>query len=637
MPVKLRRGLLEYDVFVSGEASLFDHGPDIGDLDDPWLALDFAQGFAREPANLMVLRALLRDAAGVVKISNEELVRTFALLLAQNRLLLQPSGQVSKTLMNRISTHAVRLDAGEPEAFRNEVQETVVEEEKCKISKVVVSCAHNNNRKFKLEYPGPNRVIQVIAGAAGGRNALMQIDVDANCGHGAKDCPQVHVRGHAFDEKIDPGKKVELFGKGAKAHKTGDKSLSLNWFAGEGLWPSNVDPVTYQFSTIGCYDQHPKYSGRIECFTNVEWNGKLTMGFTSEKVTDADDHPRKDYNDAWTFDLAITYKVDKEELKIKPWKFDSHSAGPVGQLVHSTFKMMESAGPLASVESWFRKLGSGAFSGILANTRVDILWPALALEGWFKNVEHGDAYMVETEADINLALDPIIGVTIKCDILDWVITIACSAFGAPNLADVLLRIKNLAAKGVENKSGSLKAKFVIALEFEVQGKIYGKLEFKKTPSTWTFQGELGGMVGIKLTGKIEGEGKAFDIAYAKAGGKVGMKGAAIGDTVYGDFFGFKAAIQPRLTDGEPDFIGLLGCSGIKLYYALFLEVGISSGDSTKPNKVAAVKEPGVWAWVKTKASNAREALAESMSYKYESGSELLIMKERTKEFGKNAA
>jgi len=205
-------------------------------------------------------------------------------------------------------------------------------------------------------------------------------------------------------------------------------------------------------------------------------------------------------------------------------------------------------------------------------------YPKLSFGGDLKLVELEKSRSVGLDGSIYLKFDPLFGVNVKLDIVDWLIM----AFTGPYIA----LIKEARADIKEGiKSKKLKASAEIVLDLEFKGNVTSNLSWDYKQGVGSANGSIDSLFGLSITAKIEGVAEAYFVSI-----KAGLEVKATGENE--DVMGLKVSGYGGTAENKPTLALRVIFTGVKLVYSKYVKFLIIDQDVTKTAEALSPKEVG---------------------------------------------
>ncbi|MFO0588859.1 MAG: type VI secretion system tip protein TssI/VgrG [Polyangiaceae bacterium] len=436
----------------------------------------------------------------------------------------------------------------------------------CEIQTIEVACEHDEKRKYKVKLPAakdakpPTNVLEVIAAGSGDPEKIKTTIVLAKPRCAAHKPHALTVKGpKATITKAEDVSTVDVI------HSDDD----IHAHAFEYIWPWNIRPVDYTFTGSACHG--PTAPVTVRVYPKVEPSFSLEFALdTDSRVTEKMEKARKE---------------DGVEKRGRPaqtaWKLAFKGKIKYGgRSIEMGAKFDDKIKKLASVNLLVKRAIDMFCEYFYKYTGVTILpvFPKLSIsyDGKFKEVD--ETYRVGAEWNIKLKADPLIGLTVKFEILDLMIN---------------------ALKKTQFSA--------IAIGFEKFRK-WAKEKGSKFEITLAFTGTIGGEIGAKknakaakagIAGAIEGKLKAEFSAKATLGSK-GVISFELGAEVKADT-GLSAKLSMDNDDKGVFLKGKLTLNACKFKYAawasgkVFFEIKESyDGEHTFWDDIDLLKSPDVY-------------------------------------------
>lgn len=426
----------------------------------------------------------------------------------------------------------------------------------CHFDALTMTCGHA--RDYELKWPnatGQNAVLQVIASEK--VKEKVTISAKGSCDTGHDSCPGLRVRGNGMTQEGT---------KSIKASVTLPRTDSFESYAYffEHIFVPNARPTSYDVLAIRC-DGVEKRVATIEAFPKVEWKGEISVVFSHEPHKDSNFNQQRGYsklrvNGRWKVEANVKVSCDDRTWTLGlPTVKTTAGHYRENKLDSAIFRGIQ--GFLDKVTPIFTSLidtvgTSSAFGQIV------IEWPNLKLSGNLRNEETNAAATVKCVGAMALALDPLLELGVKIDILNWIIVWFSAGIGK-----FLVDVKQRVADGLGGDLAEVKAEIAILLE--VVGKIKGTLGWQSDGVQWETSGEVSMELPISIEGKASAEVRVF-VFKAGAGAKAGAR-TSIG-----------AKLKGEPSERGPAFGGQLYFGGITVYYSYYYEIGGATIKGSKP-------------------------------------------------------
>lgn len=470
----------------------------------------------------------------------------------------------------------------------------------------IIKCDHfGKGRNFQLDvinnppnFNGSQYVIQVVAQSDKPETVTIEYDKPA-CIHGDGECPSLVVDGGEYSNQ----KILESpFKLKAKPHQ---KKEDLNFwdFMQSYFLPdlSTLKPEIYTVTSAGCSD----ISGQkalVHCFPTFEWSGKIKAGM-EHKYNEVGMLEDREFSfggeikyvrdgNTTTFGGKSTSSNNKE---VSFPKLESLLASITSKMDDIKNKNQEIALKKAGKTLSDFKANSG--SKDLVN--VEVKPPKIALGGGIKLAESSKTGDVGMEGSVTLDLDPLIGMTVDTDLLDWLIMTFSGGLGA-----FLLKVKGLAArskakqaeiansgvlssaakkdmaKELKDKEGKAIFDAELYVKFIVDGSISAKCEWKKDiDNSWlSVEGDKTASASAKITFKLEAVAKAKAEAFCvkiSIGAELHVAGAKSS----AEGIGVETTLFATTAENKPALGGNIRFTGMAIYFTSWAEAGIKTAKS----------------------------------------------------------
>ena len=428
----------------------------------------------------------------------------------------------------------------------------------CELQKFMLRCAHYGSRGYMLDVlngepnmNGSQKVLQVIT--QDDQPDKITVDFAGACGHGKNACPSINLSGPDGDSVIkQSGKEVAVL------PPSNDQPVeTFRDFLRRYLLPGDIDFNTYRFSSSGC-SEIEQVEGIVHAFPTWKWGGKVCMGYGYASADD--NEARSGETASWKLEGEISGNVSTHKWSIGQSR--SHNARDYFSELHDTLNSV-----VERLESFKSK---GEDEDALVSCTIS--WPKVSLGGNLELQEVEQKNEVDFGGDVYLDMSPLLSVTVKTDILEWLINYSQPAYGK-----LLTRIKRKAAEGVGTKNVNGKA--VIAVDLSVDGTLEGKLAWQKRAGQgWgvTEGASASGKAGITVGLKARVEAEA-DIFYVKLtiGMALSIKSAENESLGIGGVFELVASEK----NGEPAIDGSIAFTGAAIYYTYYAKVSASGVNS----------------------------------------------------------
>lgn len=419
--------------------------------------------------------------------------------------------------------------------------------EECVVQSIDVECDHLKEghkykapRKFKLKLPAakgakpPTSVLEIVAAGPGGADK-----VSTSISFAKPRCEKhvahaLMVTGPSFSKKLDAEKsEVDLIYGDVDIH-----GKLPGW-----LWPWNEKPVVYTLYPQACHS--PAGAIVVRVYPAVEASISLEFALdTDDRATAKKELSAKagrvetrgrPPHTAWKLEFAVKVKYGSRAVELKAeWEDKIKKLASVNLLVKRT---------IDTTSGYFFK-----YTGV---TLLPV-FPKLSLkyEGKFKEIE--GSYRVGAEWSVMLKADPLIGLTVKVDIIKVLIRALGLVPGLLPLSQGLDKLRTLAEEHDQ----------VFEISVSFSGTISGEVGGKKSAEALrpTFYGAI--------TGKL----RADFVAKAELGSK-GVVGVALGAEVRA---GTGVFAKLELTNDETGVFlcGKLGVLGCKFEYSAWASVKV---------------------------------------------------------------
>jgi LysM repeat protein len=427
----------------------------------------------------------------------------------------------------------------------------------CRVDSGELRCGHGA-RNYKLKWaPATSKglVLQVIASQKA--EEVCTIVAQGTCDNGRKDCPAIRVRGNGRTQEGKQRLAASI------TLPQADFVESYAYFFDHVFLP-NARPTRYDVLAVRCDGAETRVAV-IEAFPKVEWSGELSVGFSHETHEDSNFNRNQGYsklkvNGQWKIEGSIKISCDE-----RSWTLGLPSVKTTtghykdNKIDAALFRGIQ--GFLDKVTPVFTSL-IDTFGKSSAYGKIDIGWPKLKVSGKICNEEKEKDARVRCAGEVTFALDPLLSLGVKIDILNWIIIYFSAGIGK-----FLVDLKTRAAEGVGTSWAGVKAEISIMLE--VRGEIKGSLTWQANDEGWKTSGEVGIEIPVSIEGKAAAEFRVF-VFKAGAGVKAGAKTS----------IGAKLKAEPG--ERGPALGGQLYFGGIKVYYTYYYEVGGATMHTTVP-------------------------------------------------------
>lgn len=409
----------------------------------------------------------------------------------------------------------------------------------CEIVRFEAKCAHADKRGYELALPARKvegeaeediQVLEVL-GAAEGEGDEIEVRttlLGTRCSEHA--AAGIEVVRPSPDEALTFAEDFAHFDA-----YYGDIALS------ERLFPWNMEPREYQVRPLTC-DSHQRHVALIRVFPNYEVSFKVALGLDAASRS--------------TAALAKARSAGSVERRGRPahsdWKFEIEGAVSYG---NDSFKLAASYESklenLATVNRWVKQ-AIDEFCEIFRKffgLDIELNLPNLALEYKGKFVELDRSCKVSPEWSLTFAADPLIGVTLKVDVLDLMIRALQSV---PALTGVMTFLRKVRAWAEDHGQ-------VIALTCSMSGRIV--LEAQGSKARDKRLAEVGakgrGQVVVGFEAKAETSGGLWIVSYEAGASIAGATGLSLDPGFLSDSEGLALSCDLVLLPLEFDY-GIYG-------------------------------------------------------------------------------
>lgn len=452
----------------------------------------------------------------------------------------------------------------------------------CDFSDLKIECGHEK-RKYELATrDSPGATLQVITSSEAEE---LKIEFSGGCGltHMSPGCAKVHV----LDEE---GKELAVENKTSVKFPLSDHSVrfATDWLA---VLYGFFEPSSFPRDTYTLYGTTCNGTGTeevvaaeyalIQVFPNASWEGEIEFSYKHDKKKGEDKRPSpSELDEQGMYELKgkVTAKVGETKLEYEAGvegKGANRNSDPASRLLFwSTQKALSGlAHVLGSVEDHY-------------STKLNIQWPSLKFGGGLKLAELKKQPRVATQGSFFFEADPLIGLDVKIDILDWIIAVAAALHAGPQVAQFLLEVKHRIADkktlmGAKQNS-RLNASLDVGIVFTATGKVGGGLGWKVIQGKVTIDSDkakISGTVGFKLEALIKGDVTVW-IVKASAGTSLSMlsEDGKEPSSITGEIV---AQSGKKLSCK-----GVIKFNGLAIYFLYYLDVGAdgASGDKSAEPK-----------------------------------------------------
>lgn len=326
----------------------------------------------------------------------------------------------------------------------------------------------------------------------------------------------------------------------------------------DNIWPSPAKIKEFMVITSTC-DAPREYVATLQVYPDLQWEANIGFNFgekeTTNKLTARTISKEVTKYRGWEAGLSVTsggtkYAITAEALK---------ETETMTKKVYKTFAMAkEMAGLLKRV----------------TEVDVSLQFPNFTLKGSWGYEQHPKQLTVLMGYSVTLAMDPLIGIEFRVDVLNQLIKSLNTV--APGAAEILLRVKKAA-----EKKEIVKTK----CELFASGQITGELQFKHQVNTEA-SGSVEGRIKIGIEANLEFSTDSFWIET-----KAGLKGGA------------ESGISGKLTaagdDTGPYWQGSITWDGIIFKGAVYVSADLKIVSiETDGSKEYLLLEPKTWDYQK---------------------------------------
>ncbi len=463
---------------------------------------------------------------------------------------------------------------------KNTYAESCQSEDDCSLDSLLIKCSHKE-RAYSLDVlnapptEGSKHLLRVIDDPVGSEK--VSIDFSGHCGKGNNHiCPTVKVLCNSAIPTFEK-QSSSSFDFLAKANTT-TENWSLSKFLKEAVIPTTEvinQTNIYNIEVTSCTSSLP-YNISVESWKKFSWVGEICLGYKPPKSFGDESKSTSVANDDssnWELSCALSISSGSEKWSVNGSideflpGFKNKFGGIINWLSNQS----------VAIENKSKKEAHSFFtSEKIKMVNVDFSWPNLKLSGKVESTEVENDYYLDTEGNIELAFDPLIGATASTDILDWLIRMN-AGFG-----ELILRIKRYAAEE-SDANRKVGAQVIIGLIFSTEGKISGQLGWNKkvNEKVWSMKGDksasIVGEIGFSLKGIIHAEAKVFYVTAA-AGATAELSGSGGYSNI-----GIAAKLFASNVKDKPAVGGQIIFTGMAIKGAYYYEVGIKSTSTDKRN------------------------------------------------------
>jgi len=296
----------------------------------------------------------------------------------------------------------------------------------------------------------------------------------------------------------------------------------------------------------------------------------------------------------WKADFSITYKHKNEEAadgSEKPFDYEPEATWVVGGSAEAVLGsdkynysldsgVKADALPLfGSLLSKIGKMGKvfESMSKMGLQVKLEPKWPSWKFSGGLKLIEIPKKRIVGSEGNFKFGFDPLFGMGMEISILDWLIKFAGVLTGGEPVAEFIVKVRDLAAKGFGEKGSFAQGNLDIDIVLKVEGEIKGGFGVKYSDGKGEVDSEASQVeasMSLAIEGHVIGTGRVWRVE-ATAAAKIGSAGAdgKEASKVTG-IVKPKGGKEPLAVSGQLKF------SGLALYYLLYYEIGVKSEETT---------------------------------------------------------
>ena len=315
------------------------------------------------------------------------------------------------------------------------------------------------------------------------------------------------------------------------------------------IWPSPAEIKELEVSNSTC--NATGYTARLHVYPDVQWAADIGFNFgeqeNSGKLSARTVYQEAKTSKGWHGGLSVTSGGTTHEFTAEALK----KTESMTRTVYRTFDMAkEMAGLLKRV----------------TGSEISLQFPNFALKGDWGYEQHPERLGVLMAYSLTLAMDPLIGMGFRIDILDQLIKLLPAGAGV-----VLSRVK----KALEKKEIA-KARCDLFAEGKISGELKVQRQGKaKAEASGFVQGEIG--VGIEAC--LEGSFNAWFIETS-----AGMKGSAES--------GVSGKITAAGDDRGPYWQGSITWDGVVFKGTVYISADVKIKSSDNKKKQAPVQKDG---------------------------------------------
>lgn len=473
----------------------------------------------------------------------------------------------------------------------------------CVFEKLTLKCGHKERNYTLKEESGPDRTIQIVSDPM--NPDKIKVGYNGRCGVSnlSPGCAKPHVI------QGDTGKELELDSELSVALPPTE---SVQRWAGDWLTlVRNIhkldhlprDPyVVYGTACNGTGggDQTTGVYANVEVFPKAGWSGDLSFGYQYEKTKRkkiANERDIKDVefgqlDDQGKWELKGSFEGQYGRTTLQPLELTLSGDGAKKDSDPASRALFKST--QAVLTKLTRVL---ALVCDFSESKLDILWPNLKFGGGVELAEVETKAIVRPAGNFYFAADPLIGAKVVVDILEALVWFAagCAGPGGPPFAKMLLKARTtLAGKKLpgapEEPDKPMSASAEIGINLTIKGDVGGALGWTVKEGKVAIDGDkalIKASLGFTVEAYVKVEGKIF-VIKAAAGASISLLGSDGIEPAQ-----ITGSLAPK---GGKDFgiKGQLKGNGLAIYYALYLELGLSGdlaggggGDGAKPKKKSA--------------------------------------------------
>jgi len=376
----------------------------------------------------------------------------------------------------------------------------------CKLTKLIVSCAHDGRKQEVTSKSAATPTLDVVASETATRGfdkIKATIEVDAPCGSHTSSSSSISPK---------PAKTVKGSLENTYHLACSPVSNPLRY-----LWLPSIKPTTYKIAASSCERFSPA-SVAVNVYPKIKWNVAVGYSFGREDasqgsaIVDGNKVAKNEHkSNAGKFVGKMEYHYDEDKRD-----FTNEYKNGIDEILTNIDGVRD------KVDTFLSKLGEDA------PVKLKVFWPQLNIKYETELAEDSASAEVNSSYALSVSANPLIGLRGSLDLFPVILKAAKANPAAASIASIL----EVAMDGVGHDEGVASLKADIQLLFKLETKV--TIDFSTKGHNGKDDAKAKAEQAIEMVFKLEGivgvKGHAWIIKFQKsyrAGIKTGFVGKVV--------------------------------------------------------------------------------------------------------------